>query len=122
MRRRHVGLLVSAAIAAHGVAAGSDPVPLGPVGRALPEGDPADFGTPRQPLNSNGLDMTVARAWGPPFGTPNGTDLLTPAFTPTTALETRNAFPDLLWKPALGPTGQPVISGFTMLSAEATNR
>ncbi len=92
-----------------------------PAAYALPEVDPASRFTAREPLVSNGLDRTIAKVAVDPTGTPRLVALLTPDLTPTGALELRRACSECIWRPSLGPGGEPVTGEITLLDSLRRN-
>ncbi|OFX25882.1 MAG: hypothetical protein A2V77_09670 [Anaeromyxobacter sp. RBG_16_69_14] len=88
-----------------------------PAAYGLPEADPASRFTAREPFTSNGLDKTVVKVAVEPTGTPKLVALLTPDLTPTGALELRQACSQCIWKPSLGPNGEPVTGEITLLDS-----
>ncbi len=63
------------------------------------------------------MDKTVVKVTVEPTGTPKLVALLTPDLTPTAALELRQAFGECIWKPSLGPNGEPVTGEITLLDS-----
>ncbi len=88
-----------------------------PTAYSLPEADPASRFTAREPLTSNGLDKVVVKLAASATGNPSLVEFLTPDLTPSAALELRQAFSDCIWKPALGPSGEPVTGEITLLDS-----
>jgi hypothetical protein len=116
MKRNHIPcLLLGAALAAHARGAEPERIPPPPAAYSLPVLDTADRGTPRDQLRPYGLDKVVVKVTGLGLHPPPRIDVLTPDLTPATAFELREAFPECIWKPALGPNGEPVKREVTLL-------
>jgi hypothetical protein len=80
---------------------------------ALPTRNPGTRATVQEPLEQNQIDQVSMKAAA--FDVRPGTvwtgwewrDIARPALSPSEALEVRRAFPECIWKPAVGPNGEP---------------
>jgi hypothetical protein len=78
-----------------------------PAEYSRPEPDPACRSTVQAPLAANGLEQVTVKIAVDRTGKPTLIEFLSPELTPAVALELRRAFEQCIWKPALGPDGQP---------------
>ena len=86
-----------------------------PAARSLPEPDPSLRLTVRESLAAHRLERVVVKVAVDRTGKPTLIDFLTPDLTPAVALELRKAFEKCIWKPRLGPNGEPEEGEITLL-------
>ncbi len=86
-----------------------------PAAHARPEPDPSLRLTVREALVANGLERVTVKVAIDRSGKPTLVEFLTPELSPAAALELRRAFNNCIWKPALGPNGEPEEGSITLL-------
>ncbi len=69
----------------------------------------------REALAANGLEQVAVKIGVDRSGKPMLIEFLTPDLSPAAALELRRAFAQCIWKPALGPDGEPEEGSITLL-------
>jgi hypothetical protein len=116
LRERLALTLVGVAIAAHASGAEASPFVESPAASSLPVVDPVTRFTPQAPPRSNALDaVVVLKVGGLRLGPPETLEMFVPDLTSSSALELRQAYAGSLWKPSLGPDGEPPDRQFTLL-------
>lgn len=101
-----LAVLLLAACAGPGAPAAGR-VPDAPTAHARPEPDPGCRATVQAPLAANGLEQVTVKIAADAQGKPVLIQFLSPDLTPAAMLELRRAFESCLWKPDVGPDGQP---------------
>lgn len=100
-------LLLAAGCAGAGAARGPGRIPDVPTAYARPERDPGCRATVQEPLAANGLERVTVKVAADAQGRLVLIQFLSPDLTPVAMLELRRAFESCLWKPDVGPDGQP---------------
>ncbi len=111
----HAALLGAAMGCAAGGAARTGQMPETAAALARPEPDPTCRATVRAPLVANGLERVTVKVGVDHAGKLTVLEFLAPDLTPAAALELRRAFDQCVWKPAIGPDGQPRDALTTLL-------
>ncbi len=106
---------LATACAGAGGAKTGDRVRDAPAAYALPQPDPALKLTVQERLVTYGLEKVVVKVAVSRTGTPTLIEFLTPDLTPAAVRELRQAFSGCIWKPGLGPDGEPVEGEITLL-------
>ena len=100
-------LLLAAGCAGAGAPRGPGRVSDAPTAYAHPERDPGCRATVQEPLAAYGLERVTVKLAADAQGRPILIQFLSPDLTPAAMLELRRAFESCLWKPDVGPDGQP---------------
>ena len=87
---------------------------------ALPTRNPGTRATVQEPLEQSQIDQVSVRAAA--FDARPGylwtgwewRDIARPALSPSEALEVRRAFSECIWRPAVGPNGEPAQATITL--------
>ncbi len=102
-----VALLLAAGCAGAGAARGPGRIADAPAAHALPEPDPGCRATVQAPLLAHGLERVTVKLAADASGRPVLVQFLSPDLTPAAMLELRQALEACVWKPDVGPDGQP---------------
>ena len=113
--RWSAALALACAIGCAGAQARGERVLQSPAAGALPEPDPSCRATVRAPLVANGLERVTVKVGVGPDGKLTVLEFLSPDLTPAEQLELRRAFDRCVWKPSIGPDGQPRPALTTLL-------
>ena len=86
-----------------------------PAAYSRPEPDPSLRFTVQERLVAYGLERVVVKVAVNRTGEPTLVEFLTPDLTPAAVRDLRQAFSSCVWKPGVGPNGEPVEGEITLL-------